>query len=493
MTDTNTLDFLKSLDYLRKVSDDLLCEIAGQMQIMDVSTGATIFQEGDDGDAVYLVVSGTLSIEHDGTRLVTRGPGELVGEFALIDDHTRSATVVAVGDVRLLKWMRDDFTVALSRSVDLVRGVLSTITEKLRESTKAHYDSLQLETSENPEAVDLPGTDWVPEKTVIYQSASMRGIFSLINKISDSSGSILITGETGTGKEVIARAVHHTSPYRDGPFVALNCGALPETLAESELFGHERGSFTGAAKEQKGKIELAHRGTLFLDEIGELPPALQVKLLRVLDDGRVLRIGATKPIATDFRVIAATNRDILREIDEGHFREDIFYRLAVMTIHIPPLRERPDDIPPLAEQFLTEIAGQTGLTRRFSADVVGYLMQQHWRGNVRELRNAVERAVMISGDEWIELDDIRGVGQPYTAHASSLPKAVYAGTLEGLLQELNLQDQGTNVLELVEMVLIELAMNQSGRNMSQAANLLGINYKQVARRLQKYETNQDGE
>ena len=312
--------FLRSLEYLNKVPDDVLDEIARRVQEMEVAAGEIIFQEGEEGDAVYIVVDGRLSIEHDGTQLVTRGPGELVGEFALIDDHTRSATVIAIGTVQLLKWTREDFTAALGQSLDLVRGILSTITEKLRQSTSAQYEALQTDSDAPPEALALPGTDWVPEKTVVYQSAALRELFGLIEKIRHGTSSVLITGESGTGKEVIARAVHYSSPFKEGPFVALNCGALPETLAESELFGHERGAFTGAAKDQKGKIELAHKGTLFLDEIGELPLSLQVKLLRVLDDGRVLRIGGTRPVSADFRVVAATNRDMPREIEEGNFR-----------------------------------------------------------------------------------------------------------------------------------------------------------------------------
>ncbi|MBI4550825.1 MAG: sigma 54-interacting transcriptional regulator [Candidatus Latescibacteria bacterium] len=483
---TAPVAFLRSLDYLQKVPDDLIQKIAKDMQAIDIPAGTTLFHEGDEGDAVYIVVDGILSIERDDTPVVTRGPGELVGEFALLDNHSRSATVIAASDARLFKWLRTDFTDVLSQNVMLVWGILTTIIEKARQSTTAQYETIYPGKPTTPATVTLPGSDWVPEKRLVYQSAPMRQIFDLIRKIEHSTSSVLITGESGTGKEMVARAIHHASPYRDGPFVALNCGALPETLAESELFGQERGSFTGSAREQQGKIELAHQGTLFLDEISELPPSLQVKLLRVLDDRRVLHLGGTRPIVTEFRVIAATNRDLAQEIREGHFREDLFYRLAVITIHIPPLRQRLDDILPLAEHFLSEISNQFGQPKVFGPRVLEYLQRQPWKGNVRELRNAIERAVMVSEGNQIELGDIRLPGQPSPDRGRYPLEAASTGGLENLLQHLNLRDAQTNVLELVEKILMELALAQTNGNMSQAAKLLGLNYKQVTRRLKKY-------
>lgn len=321
--------FLHGLNFFRKVPLEKLKQITAPMQVLSLNAKDMLFEEGEEGDAVYIIIDGTLGIIHEGVQVVTRSIGEMVGEFALIDDHTRSATVTAVSDASFLQWRRPDFTTAMAQNPMLLWAILNIMVEKLRESTSAHSASIQTTALTEPELMTLPGDEWVPEKKIIYRSAPMHHIFSLVDRLQKSTRSVLITGESGTGKEVLARALHAQSPGRNGPFVALNCGALPETLAESELFGHEKGAFTGAAQGQQGKIELAHQGTLFLDEIGELRLSLQVKLLRVLDDGRVLRLGGAKPVAVDFRVIAATNRDVKKEISEGHFREDLYYRLAV--------------------------------------------------------------------------------------------------------------------------------------------------------------------
>lgn len=482
------ISFLKGLDFFRKVPADKLKQITAPMQVISLNADDTLFEEGEEGDAVYIIIDGTLGIIHKGVQVVTRSVGEMVGEFALIDDHTRSATVTAVSDASLLQWRRADFTAAMAQNPVLLWGILNIMVDKLRESTSAHSASLQMTTAGEPETMTLPGDEWVPEKMIIYRSAPMHRIFALVDRLQNSSSSVLITGESGTGKEVLARAIHARSPGRDGPFVALNCGALPETLAESELFGHEKGAFTGAAQSQKGKIELAHNGTLFLDEVGELPLSLQVKLLRVLDDGRVLRLGGARPVAVNFRVVAATNRDVQKEISEGTFREDLFYRLAVMTIHIPPLRQRLDDIPVLTERFLAEISAQTGQTKSLTPESLDYLLHQPWRGNVRELRNTLERAFMLTEGTQISIAEVEDdewaiPSDPGIASLTGLPSA----TVEDLFSRFTEGDQSVNVLEFVEQILIELAMKQADRNMSQAANLLGINYKQVARRLQKYD------
>jgi two-component system NtrC family response regulator len=212
---------------------------------------------------------------------------------------------------------------------------------------------------------------------------------------------VLITGESGTGKELIARAIHFNSPRSDKPFVSVNCSALPETLLESELFGHERGAFTGAVTRRKGRFELAHNGTLFLDEVGDMSPALQVKLLRVLQEMRFERVGGTTTLQVDARLVAASNRDLTREVELGRFREDLYYRLKVVHINVPPLRERRDDIPLLVHHFLRKVAKANGLpVKNVSHEAVKYLYQYDWLGNVRELENVIERAVILcDGDE----------------------------------------------------------------------------------------------
>ncbi len=231
---------------------------------------------------------------------------------------------------------------------------------------------------------------------IIGRSDAMLGIFRMIETIARTNSTVLITGESGTGKDMVARAVHFNSLRRDHPFVALNCGAVPETLLESELFGHMRGAFTGADTNRKGLIEAAERGTIFLDEIGEMNASMQVKLLRVLQDRRFRRLGGTEEIAADIRIIAATNQDLPRRVEEGRFREDLFYRLNVIPIQLPPLRDRREDIPLLAEHFLAKYAAQMEKpVHTISHEAHALLSAYSWPGNVRELENAIERAVAL--------------------------------------------------------------------------------------------------
>lgn len=243
-------------------------------------------------------------------------------------------------------------------------------------------------------------------KSIVSRSPSMDSVFRVIEKAAPSSASILIRGETGTGKELVARALHHASDRSQQPFVSINCGALPEGLLESELFGHEKGAFSGAVKNSTGLFRAADKGTLFLDELGEMPPSLQVKLLRVLESREVRPIGGTKPIPIDVRVLGATHKDLLEEIEEGRFREDLYYRLAVIEVEIPPLRKRPDDVILLAKHFLkemTEARGEEAL--KLSDSIIEQLSNYDWPGNVRELRNAMEHAATM-GDSELKVEDL---------------------------------------------------------------------------------------
>ena len=255
--------------------------------------------------------------------------------------------------------------------------------------------------------------------SILGRSDAMQQVFTTIQTIAVTSSTVMITGESGTGKELVARAIHFNSLRRDRPFVALNCGAVPETLLESELFGHMRGAFTGAHANRKGLIEAAEGGTIFLDEITEMPPSMQVKLLRVLQERRFRRLGGTEEVLANVRVIAATNQDLPVSVTEGRFREDLFYRLNVLSIRLPALRERVEDIPLLAEHFLQQFTAQMGKrVRTISADALRLLQEHPWRGNVRELQNAIERAVALEQTEAILPeslpDDVRhgtGVGR----------------------------------------------------------------------------------
>ena len=241
---------------------------------------------------------------------------------------------------------------------------------------------------------------------IVAESPAMRRVIELARQVAPLPSTVLLTGESGTGKEVVARLIHRESPRGDAPFVAVNCAALSETLLESELFGHEKGAFTGAAQARRGRFELAHGGTLFLDEIGETTPGLQVKLLRVIQERRFERVGGMRTITVDVRLVAATNRDLKRALEEKTFREDLFYRLNVFPIPIPPLRERRGDIVPLARHFLARFASRMGVGDKvFSGSVEQALLTHDWPGNVRELQNAVERALIVSGSREIRVED----------------------------------------------------------------------------------------
>jgi two-component system response regulator PilR (NtrC family) len=237
---------------------------------------------------------------------------------------------------------------------------------------------------------------------ILGRSDAMQQVFATVRTVAGTTSTVLITGESGTGKELVARAVHFNSLRRECPFVAVNCGAVPETLLESELFGHVRGAFTGAHANKKGLLEAAEGGTIFLDEIGEMAPSMQVKLLRVLQDRRFRRLGGTDEMEADVRVIAATNQDLTKMVEEGRFREDLYYRLNVLSIALPPLRDRREDIPLLAEHFLQQFVSQMGKrVRTISAEAMQLLQEHTWRGNVRELQNAIERAVALEQTEAI--------------------------------------------------------------------------------------------
>jgi len=241
---------------------------------------------------------------------------------------------------------------------------------------------------------------------IVARSPSMQRIFSLVENLRESDATVLLTGESGVGKEVIARALHERSPRRNGPFVAVNCGALPGELLESEMFGHARGAFTGAVRDRLGRFEIASEGTLFLDEVGDLPLALQVKLLRVLQDGSFERVGENRSRQSRARVIAATHVDLQRAVREGRFREDLFYRLRVVPIDVPPLRTRREDVEPLARAILTRVAARHGRALRLSPDALRDLLAHDWPGNVRELENALEYAVAICRGQTILPEDL---------------------------------------------------------------------------------------
>ena len=303
---------------------------------------------------------------------------------------------------------------------------------------------------------------------LIAQSPAMHAVLDLVERVAPTDATLLIQGESGTGKEVIAKAVHHASARAARPFVAVNCGAVPETLLESELFGYMRGAFTGAGATKPGLFEEADGGTLFLDEIAEMPAALQVKLLRALQSGEVRRLGATQSMTIDVRVIAATHGDLAALIGEGRFREDLYYRLNVIQVVLPPLRDRREDIPALAEHFLARAAGKLGRELRLAPPALERLLRYPWPGNVRELENAVERAAILSRSDRVEPDDL-------PPHVSA---GLQLGPSPALPRQISLADaERAHILQTLE---------RFGRNHSGAAEALGIGRTTLWRKLKEY-------
>jgi DNA-binding NtrC family response regulator len=315
---------------------------------------------------------------------------------------------------------------------------------------------------------------------LIGQSNQMRAVFKLVETVSYSSATVLIQGESGTGKELVARAIHYRSSRKDKPFVAVNCSALTDTLLESELFGHVKGSFTGATANKKGLFEAADGGTIFLDEIGDVPPATQVRLLRVLQEGEVKRVGANETTKVDVRVIAASNIDLARAKDQGRFREDLFYRLNVITVTLPPLRDRPEDVPLLAQHFLRLYAAKMGKkVTSISPPAMEALVCHRWMGNVRELENVIERAVVLTSREVVEVEDL-----PQQLRES--PGG--GGDVEVLsLAHLPYAEAKRLAMRAFERRYLSALLEKSGHNVSSAARAAGVDRSNFRRLLKQYE------
>jgi len=313
----------------------------------------------------------------------------------------------------------------------------------------------------------------------------MQQVFALIRQVAPNKAAVLLTGESGTGKELVARAIHELSPRRAGPFVAINCAALPDTLMESELFGHERGAFTGAVDRRAGCFELAQNGTVLLDEIGDMPMGTQAKLLRVLEDQRVRRLGAKSETQLDVRVIAATNAPLSDAIKEGKFREDLYYRLNVFPIPLPPLRDHLEDMPVLVRALLEDLNGKhDSRVTDVSTQVLERLRAHSWPGNVRELRNLLERAVILAGQGTIQLEHLPGQmngGLQATSTGSSGAAAAPSPDGAHLLLPV-----GVTTVEQAERALIERTLEYTAQNKTRAAEILGISQKTLFNKLREY-------
>lgn len=368
----------------------------------------------------------------------------------------------------------------LSKGLRLLRERLKIVQTMVAQRTHASGDStvtavsLPL-TAHEPLAGTLSGAGATHIVTgLVGNSPAMRAVYEAIRRVSHTQATVLLRGESGTGKELAAKAIHRSGPRAHGPFVPLHCAAVSETLLESELFGHERGAFTGAVEMRKGRFELAERGTLFLDEIGDIPLSTQVKLLRVLQDKCFERVGGSQTHDVDVRLISATHRNLEEMVASGTFREDLYYRLNVVPITIPPLRERPEDVPVLIEYFLSKYNKQNRRHVRLSSELVELMTGYHWPGNVRELQNCIERLVVMADAEMVTLGTI-----PHTLRG-------YFADMQDVSQTGPSPETLTGNLETIERDRLKKALERAGWVQARAARVLGITPRQIAYRIRKY-------
>jgi two-component system response regulator AtoC len=355
----------------------------------------------------------------------------------------------------------------LSKPFDIEELLLTLRKIEERENLKAQVSELRSEITQQYSFANF-----------ISQSPEMKRIFDTVKRLANFNTTILITGESGTGKELLARAIHHNSPRRGKPFVAINCGAIPANLVESELFGHRRGSFTDAIRDKKGLFEEATGGTIFLDEVGELPLHLQVKLLRVLQEQQIRRVGDEQTINVDVRVVAATLRDLESDVKTGRFRDDLFYRLNVVSIRIPALRDRPEDIPILVEHFLSKLGRKLGLgIREVENDALRYLMRYHWRGNVRELENCIERAMVLADGSVIDCGAL-----PEHVKGNPGDSAMSGAKVTAEPESLSIKERTRSL----EVELIQKALQKTSGNRTHAAKILEISHRALLYKLKEY-------
>ncbi len=360
----------------------------------------------------------------------------------------------------------------------LKKGALDYITKPFELEELKNVVSKAIKTRNLKENELFLPPEEIERDGMIGNSPSTQEIFEAIRRVAPTTTTILITGETGTGKELVAEAIHRNSPRKNNPLIKINCAAIAETLMESELFGHEKGAFTGAAITKPGKFELAHKGTLFLDEVGEIPKEMQVKLLRVLQEQEFERVGGLKTIRVDVRIIAASNRNLSQSVQDGHFREDLFYRLNVFPISVPPLRERVDDILPLVEFFMDKFNKKLALAvSGVDDEVKDMLMRYRWPGNIRELENLIERMMLLAKGTVIKASEV-----PAEFKAVLEKDALGGGTVD----KTPFKDQMRTHMENVEKQMIISCLEESGGNVTKAAKVLGLSRKGLQLKMIKY-------
>ncbi|MCG3157401.1 MAG: Regulatory protein AtoC [bacterium] len=422
-----------------------------------------VFEAGSAAEALARLPRETIDIVLTDLKMPDKSGLELLKDMRAQHPETMVVIMTAFGTIEgAVAAMREGAYDYLTKPVDL--DELDLLLQRLRERRQLISENRLLK-QQLAEKFQFTG--------IVSQSAAMAEVLNLAGRVADSKATVLLRGESGTGKELIARAIHFSSGRKDQPFIAVNGAALNENLLESELFGHERGAFTGADKQRRGRFELADRGTLFLDEIGDVPLATQVKLLRVLQEEQFERVGGSETLQVDVRVIAATNRDLHERIKQGLFREDLFYRLNVVTIDIPPLRQRRDDIAPAIEHFLAKAGAENKKQKMsISKEAMDILLRYDYPGNMRELQNLIARAVVLAREEMITTAEL-----PLTLRQLRSEQSTAA-----LRPAATLPDR----VEALEKEAILDALQQTQGNQSQAAKMLGLSERNLRYRLQKW-------
>ncbi len=424
--------------------------------------GYRIFTASSGKDGIELATKEQIDIILSDYKMPDKTGLEVLEDVKKINPEICFVIMTAYGTIEnAVKAMRLGAYDYLSKPVDLEE--LDLMLQKIIENINLKSEVLAL----RQQLIDKYKLD-----SFLSSSPRMQEVLSIAYRASESKATVLITGESGTGKEVLARSIHYLSPRKDKAFVAVNIPALPETLLESELFGHEKGAFTGADKTRIGRFELANKGTIFLDEVGDIPMSVQVKLLRVLQEHKIERLGSGESIDVDVRVIAATHQNLEVKIKEGTFREDLFYRLNVIPIHIPPLRERKEDITPLIEHFLKKYAAENEKPNiEISKEAVDLLIKYNYPGNVRELENIIERAIVLSRQNIITVNDLPANVRGYKSEKDPV-----------LSENATLTEQ----VEALEKRLIYDALMKAKGNQSQAGRILGITERNLRYKMQKY-------
>jgi two-component system NtrC family response regulator len=455
MTDTKRILFVEDEDSLRRVVEFQLREAGFEPLLAeDGLRGYELFTETQPD----LVITDLAMPEMNGIELTRR--------IKTVSPDTPVIVVTAFGEIKTaVEAMKSGAEDYLTKPLDWDE-LRITVERSLRMKDLARENrALRAFIGERFNLENIIGT-----------SKRMRELYVTVERVSRTDVTVLLLGESGTGKELFAKAIHHNSARSNKPFVTIDCGAIPEHLLESELFGHRKGAFTGAVYDKRGLFEEAHGGTVFLDEMGNLPLSLQVKLLRVLEDGQFQRIGENTPRKVDARVIAATNRDLARMVEDGTFREDLYFRLNIVPIKLPPLRERREDIPLIVNRFLEEASNRYGRPKvELSKDVYRYFHQYPWPGNVRELKNVVERLVVLASGDYVTADDLPDEVKQVQSAAGGLSFDLPEGGID---------------LEEVEKEIIRQALEKHGWNQTHTAKYLNITRNTLIYRMQKFDLGQ---